>query len=212
MARTVREVGDVSADAGRGPGQIGWYRFAADLVAGHSVIDIGCGLGKGLEVLRTKASQVTGQDLDERLAGPGIIILPVSAIPDKSHDFVTCIDVVEHVNEDKEFVRQLARIARKGVVMTTPLSSRFRKIWPYHVREYTFEQFVDLCSPLGRCRYWKGSPSGDRSYAIDSISRFLMMRRLYGNTLMNVPIRALQKLLPQSWRNHAHQAVLIRLD
>jgi SAM-dependent methyltransferase len=207
-----RQVGDVSVDAGRGPGQLGWYRFVANLVAGQSVIDVGCGLGEGLQMLRTRASQVSGQDLDPRLAGPGIIIGPVSAIPDSSYDFVSCVDVVEHVTEDKEFVRQLSRVARRGVVMTTPLWIRGRQVWPFHVREYTFAQFIDLCSPLGRCQYWKGTPSGDRIYPIPSVDRFLMTHRLLNSALTNVPTRAFQKLLPESARNLAHQAVLIRLD
>ncbi len=38
----VRMVGDTSVDAGRGPGQMGWYHFAADhLARGATVLDAG---------------------------------------------------------------------------------------------------------------------------------------------------------------------------
>lgn len=210
--RSIRQVGDSSVEAGRGVGQMGWYRFAAQHVAGHTVIDIGCGLGRGLALLRSVAKHASGQDLDPRLAADDVVIGPISQIADKQFDFVTCIDVVEHVNEDKQFVRDLVRIARRGVVMTTPLMVRGREIWPFHVREYTFDEFVKLCAPFGKCSFWKGTPSGDRYYPIDDVDRFKAMHRLLNNALTNVPVRAVQKLLPERSRNLAHQAVVITLD
>ena len=47
-----RECGDEDVTAGRGPGQLPWYEFALRFVKGKSVLDAGCGLGKGMDILR----------------------------------------------------------------------------------------------------------------------------------------------------------------
>ena len=190
---------------------MGWYQYAAQQIAGCSVIDIGCGLGVGLDVLRKAASEARGQDLDARLERSDVLIGPVSSIASKQFDFVTCIDVVEHVDADRDFMQELARIARRGIFLTTPLSILGREVWPFHVREYTFAQFVSLTSPLGRCAYFKGSPSGDLVFEVENTEKFLMFQRPFNHPVTNAPARILQKLLPVRYRNMAHQAARIEL-
>ncbi|MGE0420512.1 MAG: class I SAM-dependent methyltransferase, partial [Acetobacteraceae bacterium] len=141
LREQVRQVGDVSVVAGRGPGQMGWYQFAADhLVAGKSVLDVGCGLGAGLALLAKPARSVKGQDLDPRLARPEVMIGPIEEIQDKSYDVLTCIDVIEHIEQDEAFVQQMGRVARETVFVSTPNWTASRCQWPYHVREYTPRQ------------------------------------------------------------------------
>lgn len=212
MDHAYRVVGDVSVEAGRGAGQLGWYRFFAPMVAGKSVIDIGCGLGAGLEILRGTASDATGQDLDERLAKPGVFIGPVTDIPSKSRDYVTCVDVVEHVQHDRGFMLELARIARIGVLASTPLSILGRAKWEYHIREYRFDEFVDLTAGIGQCQFFKGDPSGETVYPIASVAGFSRFHRLLNNPLTQLPARIAQKAVPPAWRNHGHQAVAISLS
>src|ERR1700690_3510624 len=149
MEREYRKVGDTSVEAGRGPGQLAWYEFAAQFCKGKTVLDVGCGLGRGIEVLRKTADSVRGQDLDERLASKEIMIMPLNEIPSKSFDVVTSIDVIEHVEEDAWFVAELFRIARESVFITTPNWSITRCTWPYHLREYTPKQLEELLAPHG---------------------------------------------------------------
>ena len=144
VTRVVRKVGDESVRAGRGPSQLAWYEFAAPLVTNKTVLDAGCGLGLGLDILKRSAKKVIGQDLDERLSHPNITITTLDKIADKSFDVVTSIDVVEHVEDDLDFVRQLARIAREFIFITTPNWTVTRCHWPYHVREYTPKQLEAL--------------------------------------------------------------------
>ena len=96
-----RTVGDESVTAGRSAGQLAWYEFAAALLEGQSILDAGCGLGRGLAILRRGNRLVIGQNLDARLTGEGIVIGPLAAIGEKSFDAVTSIDVVEHVRTTK---------------------------------------------------------------------------------------------------------------
>lgn len=207
----LREVGDVSVEAGRANTQMGWYRLATQIVAGHTVLDAGCGLGFGTQELARLASCAEGQDLDPRLAKPGVHIQPLTELADKSFDYVVSIDVVEHVPDDAGFVRELARIARLGVLLTTPLSCLGRDIWPYHIREYRAREFLDLISPLGDVSYFLGSQSGEEIFEIRRPWHFWTRDFLVNNRLTNVPFRAVQKLLPPSLRYNAHQGALIRL-
>jgi 2-polyprenyl-3-methyl-5-hydroxy-6-metoxy-1,4-benzoquinol methylase len=104
---SVRRCGDESVRAGRGSGQLDWYRFARPFVAGRTVLDAGCGLGDGLRILATAAAKAEGQDLDPRLGGPDVLIKPVEEIPDKSYDVVTSIDVIEHVEDPDHYINFL---------------------------------------------------------------------------------------------------------
>src|SRR5215510_2620231 len=96
-SRDVLECGDTDVSAGRGPGQLEWYRFALRFARGMHVLDVGAGLGEGMRILQQEAAVAEGQDLDPRLAERGIRITTIEAIPDASYDVVTSIDVIEHV-------------------------------------------------------------------------------------------------------------------
>jgi SAM-dependent methyltransferase len=210
--RQVRQVGDVSVEAGREPTQLGWYRRASEVVRGHSVLDVGCGLGVGLGILKQTSAQAHGQDLDPRLARPDVTIDLVTNFTPQSYDFIVCIDVIEHVDNDGEFLAALTRIARRGVFLTTPLSIYGRPPWPYHPREYRFGEFVKLTSRFGRCDYFKGDPTGAEAYAITYPGVFASFHRLLNSPWTNMPTRAAQKLLPRALRNHAHQAALVHIS
>lgn len=136
---THRECVDANVASGRAPTQLGWYRFVASLTAAHSVIDIGCGLGHCSDTLLATAKSVAGQDVDPRLAGSEVIIALLEPLESKSFDVVTVIDVIEHILDDESFVGHLARIARRGLFVSTPNWTLTRCQWPYHVREYTPE-------------------------------------------------------------------------
>lgn len=207
-----RAIGDVSLAAGRAATQMGWYRFAAEnFASGNDVLDVGCGLGEGLKELRRKAKTAQGQEIDENLNGEGIIIGKIEQIKDKSFDVVISIDVVEHVPDDRNFVINLARIARKTLFLTTPLSALGREIWPYHIREYRPKELIDLVSDLGNVMYYKGTPSGSEIYPLKNMDFFWITDRLINNSITNIPFRAVQKLLPKKLRYNAHHAVKIDL-
>lgn len=209
ISRQVRQVGDTSVDAGRGLGQMGWYHYAADhLVEGKSVLDVGCGLGGGLDVLAKAAAAADGQDLDPRLARDDVTIGPVEEIPDKSFDVVTCIDVIEHVEQDEAFVLQLGRIARETVFVTTPNWSLSRCRWPYHVREYTPRQLRALLSTIGRVTMRKGEPNGFRHWPINDLAYDLMNDAIVWPPT-HFATRCFSRALPPSLRLRAHLAAIV---
>lgn len=210
---TVRTVGDDSVDAGRGPGQLAWYRFAAQFATGRSVLDAGCGLGLGLDILRRIASHAAGQDLDPRLARGGVHIGGLETVASKSFDLVVSIDVVEHVEDDGQFVRHLGRIARKAVFLTTPNWTVTRCTWPYHLREYTPRELYALLSPLGKVHLFKGNGAGTSVYPVRHREAYFAL-----NDARVLPPTAFVTrcfshfLLPPAARLQSHNAALVEVD
>lgn len=210
--RPARECGDDDVVAGRGPGQIGWYEWIARThVQGCTVLDAGCGLGYGLQILARSAAQVHGQDMDPRLASERVRIGPISTLPSKAFDVVVSVDVVEHIQDDAAFVADLVRVARKTVVMTTPNWTAGRCVWPYHIREYTPKQLRDLCSPFGSVRMWKGTPDGYDVHPIAHPAWNDLLNRTRALPVTAPFVRALNIVLPTPSKIHSHLAVAIDL-
>ncbi len=211
MTRQARKVGDVSVEAGRGPGQLPWYEFASQFVEGKSVLDAGCGLGEGLKILQRTAREAMGQDLDPRLARSDIMVKPLQEIPSKSFDVVTSIDVVEHVEQDENFVAELCRIARDAVFVTTPNWTITRCQWPYHLREYTPKQLESLLKPYGEVQLFKGNSSGSVVFPVRHPDAYHFGNRLRAAPFTAFMTRCVNRLLPSDSRIHGHNAALVRL-
>jgi SAM-dependent methyltransferase len=209
---SVRQVGDESVEAGRGSGQLAWYGFATQFAAGKSVLDAGCGLGSGLKLLRGVAGHARGQDLDPRLGSDSIHIGPLATLPSKSFDLVVSIDVVEHVEDDAEFVRQLARIARQAIFLTTPNWTVTRCTWPYHLREYTPREFHALLAPLGKVRLFKGNGPGTTIFPVRYPGAYFALNaaRCFAPTALAARLFSRLALPPQA-RLHSHNAALVEL-
>ncbi len=69
-----------------------------------------------------------------------------SALPEASFDVVVAVEVLEHVEEDARFVRNVARVLKPGghFVMTTPNGDFLRRLYPDHKRHYEREQLLAL--------------------------------------------------------------------
>jgi len=152
---------DGNIKLGREPAQMGWYAWAADRYAGLSVLDVGAGTCEGLKVLERKASVAHGMDTDPRLAGihPRLSIASdLSGFATKSVDVITSIDAIEHIVDDLVFMRELKRIARREIFITTPNGHRSQCVNGAHCREYTIPQFANVFCPD---EVWSGSPDGN---------------------------------------------------
>ncbi len=207
--KTAKECGDEHVLRGREPLQMGWYKFASTLVEGQTVLDVGCGSGEGLKLLQARAKEAIGLDLDPRLERKDIRIGDISDLPDKSFDAVVCIDVIEHIGDDQAFVRQLVRVARNLVFVSTPNYTVSRNRHPYHVREYIPYELERMFLPFGRVQAWGGDSTGDLRQPITRKRLYYGINRLYnfGPTVLLAKI--LKRLLfTKMW---AHQAVIVEL-
>jgi len=142
------------------------YAFAAPLVRGRSVLEVGCGEGYGAAYLRRHARGVVGIDYNELTAShaahryPEVDVLRanLAALPLRaaSVDAVVTLQVIEHVWNHPEFVRECRRVVRDdGVLLvTTPNRLTFSPgqdvpVNPFHTKEFTAAELVDLLTANG---------------------------------------------------------------
>ena len=166
---------DYSAVGGVGsvvPCQIEAYFLALNLYLGEkeTVLDVGFGLGYGLNILAIKAGSVSGMDVDPKALeycrntvmgrNPRLAHLDIYdgyslSFPDNHFDLVTCVDVLEHVEDYHRFLNELLRVTRKGVFISTP-NRRPEYTNPdgtpknyWHLREWSFEELNKILMQHG---------------------------------------------------------------
>lgn len=206
--RQARETGDLEVAAGRANTQMGWYQLATTFVSGHEVLDVGCGLGDGLKTLAVSARSVIGQELDPRLKRSDILIQPLETIADESYDTVTSVEVIEHVHDPANFVQHLFRIARRQVFLTTPNWTASRCQWPYHIREFTPRELVQIMAPFGSIVLFKGTPSGHRLYKVKFFEPYFILNDLMSWKSSDWLMKYVHKLLPPAWKIGSNIAIL----
>lgn len=190
---------------------MGWYEFAATVVDGQSVLDVGCGSGAGLKLLSSRAADALGIDLDARLQREDVDvrIQSISDVPDKSFDVVVSMDVIEHVRDDRAFVADLFRVARKAVFVTTPNYAVSRNRHPYHVREYTPGEFERLFRGYGRLELYAGSAHGFERVPVTRRRAYFLVNALYCWKPTVVAAKIAKRLLGVTvWK---HNAAFVRL-
>lgn len=138
-------------------------RRCAEAVAGGSTfIDVGCALGHSTAILKKFCpGNLTGFDNDvvieeARRLFPGIEFIH-SILDGAQWDGVVCSEVIEHVEDDADWVRTLWRITGKKLVVTTPAIPVKD---PGHMRLYTEESlralfaFIPGAAITRRGRFW----------------------------------------------------------
>lgn len=138
------------------------YHHVAGRVGG-TVVDVGCGSGHGLSILRAGGARgVIGLDWDPAVVQQArathateaveVVEADLTDLPlvNDTYDLVMATHVVEHIADDDLFLSELVRITRPGghVVVCTPNRRTFRPrgvpdtVHPGHVREYDPQQLL----------------------------------------------------------------------
>lgn len=205
--------GDEGVAVGRAGTQGGWYEFSATFCEGDEVLDVGCGLGKGLEILEKTAKNAYGIDVDARLEKDNIFKKDICDIPSKSVDSVVCIDVIEHIKDDIEFANHLTRVARKQILLSTPNFAISRCQWPYHIREYMPHELYEMFQSKREITMYKGPQLGDIRHLVSHFQAYTWLNKLRINTLTGFPIRCFNKLLlTESAKIHGHLFIRVILE
>lgn len=131
------------------------YVEASRMVSGR-VLEIGTGTGYGAEIVAPSAERFTTIDKtrsDELGMLPANVEFVEAKVPplpfaDNTFDYVVSFQVIEHIPNDRAFVAEVLRVLRHGgkFIVSTPNRPMSLTRNPWHVREYTAEQFASLLS------------------------------------------------------------------
>jgi ubiquinone/menaquinone biosynthesis C-methylase UbiE len=146
------------------------YDFASRYIHGQDVLDLGCGAGNGAVYFSSMAN-VTAIDADKDLVAALPDMWPGSNVrwrhgsgnhlpfADSSFDVVTSFQVIEHVDDQLQFLAEIHRVLRSSgiAVVTTPNRllrvAPWQKPWnPYHLKELTSWQLSSLFHKAGFVR------------------------------------------------------------
>ena len=137
------------------------YAFATRLARGKRVLDAGCGAGYGSAELAQVAASVLGADVAAeavdfarehyRLPNLAFEQAACGALPhpDGCFDLVVAFEVIEHLDNWREFLLEVRRVLASGgqFIVSTPNKLYYNESRgaeganPFHVHEFEFEEF-----------------------------------------------------------------------
>lgn len=146
------------------------YEFAAGLVSDQVVVDGACGTGYGSEMLANagarrvfgfdvcaEAVQLAGRRHEHARVGFAVADVGRLPLPAASVDVFVSFETIEHLPDDRPFLREVCRVLRPAgrFVCSTPnrtVTNPGRSLHdpsfnPHHVREYSLPEYQEL---LGR--------------------------------------------------------------
>lgn len=182
------------------------------------LLELGCGEGRGVEMLLPHAHRYLGLDkigkvIDSlRVRFPEIefrqaVIPPFEGITDNSFDTIVSFQVIEHISDDAFFLEEIYRVLRPGgkAIISTPNSMHTLSRNPWHEREYTPQELIDLCSGIFDKVEAKGVGGNKKVWAYHHANRVSV------NKIMRFDIFNLQHRLPV-WLLRVPYEILNRIN
>jgi len=161
----------------------------------QSFIDLGCSYGHYYEIYKSNFKEIIFADLidirSDRLKDFPFIKINLNEenIFEKKFDFIFCLEVIEHIENESILFNNLKKIANNNgyLVISTPNVNRlfnlitFKKFLPKeHIREYTI---TELCRKLEK-------------YGFKIIRKGIFLNRLGSYTFFfNIPICLKQNII-----------------
>lgn len=126
-----------------------------EYINGGRVLDIACGTGYGISIIRGRAGFVVGVDIDIEAArkaaseaggNSAVMIANGLGLPfaDESFDAITSFETLEHLHGRREFLNELRRVLlpEGKLLLSTPNANYSQPVDgvpknPFHVHEYT---------------------------------------------------------------------------
>jgi SAM-dependent methyltransferase len=132
------------------------YTVVKDEISGN-VLELGCGEGRGIEYILEKAGSYLGIDKIEgvieklKIKYPKahftrFTFPPMNLLETESFEFIISFQVIEHIRQDRLFLQEIYRLLKSGgmAVITTPNVKMSLSRNPWHIREYTAQELMDL--------------------------------------------------------------------
>jgi 2-polyprenyl-3-methyl-5-hydroxy-6-metoxy-1,4-benzoquinol methylase len=150
------------------------YVVAKDVIQGN-VLEVGCGEGRGVEILINKSAQFTAVDkIEEALVvlrgrfptGKFISmnIPPLGTLSDNTYDCVVSFQVIEHIQNDVLFLKEIHRVLKPGgmALLTTPNRKMSLSRNPWHIREYLAAELKNMASKIFSSVEMKGITGNEK--------------------------------------------------
>ncbi len=121
------------------------------------LLELGCGEGRGVELLAPLADSYIGIDkiktvidnLEKKYPDYTFMsgVFPPFPFEDNSFDTIVTFQVIEHVKDDEGFVKEIHRVLKPGgqALITTPNIKMTLSRNPWHEREYTGDELTAHC-------------------------------------------------------------------
>ncbi len=128
------------------------YLEAAKIISG-SVLEIGTGSGYGVDIIAPHAEEFVTIDKHQTPMNSSSAVKfiqmnvpPLHGIPSNSFDFVITFQVIEHIQNDGLFLKEINRVLKSGgkLIVTTPNKKMSITRNPWHIREYTVQELEKL--------------------------------------------------------------------
>lgn len=153
------------------------YVVALDYVHGD-VLEVGCGEGRGVSTLLQRATTFTAVDkiaevvkrLQAQFPGSRFMsmnIPPLTGLQDNTYDSVVSFQVIEHIQDDAAYLREIYRVLKPGglALLTTPNRSMSLSRNPWHIREYLSDELTTLAKQIFPSVQMKGITGNDKVMA-----------------------------------------------
>jgi SAM-dependent methyltransferase len=142
------------------------YLLLSPVVSGGSLLEVGAGEGYGAALLASQAAFTCALDYDasaihhlsQRYPLLHAVRANLAALPfvSGSFDFVVSLQVIEHVWDHRQFLRECGRVLVPGgqLVLSTPNRLTFSPgsdvpLNPFHTHEFVAAELVSLVSSCG---------------------------------------------------------------
>jgi SAM-dependent methyltransferase len=171
------------------------YHFVAPHLHG-ATLDVGCGRGYGFDIIQPYSSPQVGIDVshdflcDARAREPArpLALASGDCLPfaRQSFDSILSFEVIEHIEDDVAFLRDLRRLARPNafIAISTPnrlvaSGDRAKPLNRFHVREYVADEFAGLLRQEFPCVTMYGQYEGSGAISTNSLIDRIPVRWKY---------------------------------
>ncbi len=206
------------------------YVMVSEWVRGD-LLELGCGEGRGVPYLSPVAGRYVGFDkikevidrLKKRYPDQifeQVVFPPVSNLSDNSFDTIVSFQVIEHIQDDSLFLKEVYRILRPGgkAYITTPNIRKTLSRNPWHIREYQAGELISLTEGIFDKVQMKGIAGNEKVMAyyennrksVEEIMRFdfLDLQHKLPAFMLKFPYEVMNRLNRNKLKSSADELVM----